>query len=163
MTGRLGEPRSKGDGVVRTKAQREMLMAMSFLRQITDIESRLFRILVLLLASGLTFGTGRVFAQQTKAAPNLAHKPASIPSPFADAEALLRQGSVEEAKQKIQEQLALHPGSVAGYNLLGIAYSGEKDYADAKEAFQHALQLSPNSSKTRNNLGNLYVAQHQLD
>jgi len=83
------------------------------------------------------------------------------PSPFAEAETLLRQGSIEEAKQKIQQQLALDPTSVAGYNLLGIAYSGEKDYANALDAFQHALKLSPTSTKSHNNLGNLYVAENK--
>jgi len=84
------------------------------------------------------------------------------PSPFLEAEALLRQGSVDEAKKKIQEQLGLNP-SVEGYNLLGIVYSSEKDYANALEAFQHALKIDPTSTKTCNNLGNLYVAQERLD
>jgi tetratricopeptide (TPR) repeat protein len=83
----------------------------------------------------------------------------NISSPFAESETLLRQGSIAEAKQKILEQLALHPDSVAGYNLLGIAYSSEKDNANALEAFQHALKLSPNSKRTHNNLGNLYIEQ----
>ncbi len=83
-------------------------------------------------------------------------------SPFLEAETLLQQGSVDEAKKKIQEQLALNP-SVEGYNLLGIVYSSEKDYAKALEAFQHALKIDPNSTKTCNNLGNLYVAQERLD
>ena len=50
-----------------------------------------------------------------------------------------------------------------GYNLLGIVYSSQKDYANALEAFQHALKIDPNSTKTHNNLGNLYVAQERLD
>ena len=83
-------------------------------------------------------------------------------SPFREAETLLQQGSVDEAKKKIQEQLARNP-SVEGYNLLGIVYSSEKDYAKALEAFQHALKIDPNSTKTCNNLGNLYVAQGRLD
>lgn len=82
---------------------------------------------------------------------------------LAEAETLLRQGSIAEAKRKIQEQLALHPDSVAGYNLLGIAYGSEKDYAGALQAFQHALKLDPRSTKTHNNLGNLYAAQNQTD
>jgi tetratricopeptide (TPR) repeat protein len=87
----------------------------------------------------------------------------TIESPFEEAETLLRQGATEEAKQKIQEQLALHPTSVVGYNLLGIAYSSEKDYPNALEAFERALKLSPSSTKTHNNLGNLYVAQSKPD
>ena len=56
-------------------------------------------------------------------------------SPFLEAETLLRQGSVAEAKQKIQEQLTLDPSSVEGYNLLGIVYSSEKDYDNALKHF----------------------------
>ena len=84
-------------------------------------------------------------------------------SPFDEAAALLSQGSVEQAKQKIQEQLALHPSSVEGYNLLGIAFTSEKDYKSALAAFQHALKLAPGSTKTHNNLGNLYVAEGKID
>jgi len=75
----------------------------------------------------------------------------------------LRQGSVEEAKQRIEEQLKLNPSSVEGYNLLGIAYSSEKDYDNALKALQQALTLDPNSTRTHNNLGNLYVSQEKFD
>ena len=85
------------------------------------------------------------------------------PSPFLEAETLLREGAIDEAKKKIQEQLALNPSSVEGYNLLGIVYSAEKDDAHALEAFQQALKLDPNSIKTRNNLGNAYVAQEKIE
>jgi cytochrome c-type biogenesis protein CcmH/NrfG len=91
-----------------------------------------------------------------------ARKP-TAPSPFAEGQMLLEQGSIAEAKAKIQEQLALHPNSVEGYNLLGIACTNEKDYHCALDAFQHALKLAPGSAKTRTNLGNVYVAQAKLD
>ena len=83
--------------------------------------------------------------------------------PFLEAETLLRQGSIDEAKAENKEQLKLNPSSVEGYNLLGIAYSSEKDYDHALEAFQHALTLDPNSARTHNNLGNVYVAQQKFD
>jgi tetratricopeptide (TPR) repeat protein len=101
--------------------------------------------------------TSRAGPTRPKSAP-----PSKSPAPFQEAETLLQQGSVDEAKKKIQEQLALNP-SVEGYNLLGIVYSSEKDYANALDAFQHALKIDPNSTKTCNNLGNLYVAQERLD
>jgi tetratricopeptide (TPR) repeat protein len=82
-------------------------------------------------------------------------------SPFAEAETLLRQGSIAQAEQEIKDQLALHPRSVVGYNLLGIAYSSEKKYGDAQDAFQRALKLDPKSTKTHNNLGGLYVAEDE--
>ncbi len=88
---------------------------------------------------------------------------ATAASPFLEGETLLRRGSISEAKQKIEEQLKLHPTSVEGYNLLGIVYGSEKDYDHALEAFQHALTLDPNSPRTHNNLGNVYVAQEKFD
>ena len=88
---------------------------------------------------------------------------AKAPSAFAEAETLLNQGSVEEAKKEIREQLALNPSSVEGYNLLGIIYSGEKNYPAALDAYQHALKVDPDSTSTHNNLGNLQVNEGRLD
>src|ERR1700687_5784993 len=100
--------------------------------------------------------------QQALARSTQARQVAQVPSFVLDAEELLRQGSTAEAKQKLQEQLTLHPSSVEGYNLLGIICAGEKDDADALDAFQHALRLDANSPRTHNNLGNLYVAQEKF-
>ena len=79
------------------------------------------------------------------------------------AEEKLRAGLLPDAKAEVQEELSANPSSVEAYNLLGIIYSDQKDYARALEAFQRALRLSPNSARTRNNLGNLYVSQERLD
>ncbi len=107
-----------------------------------------------------------------QASPQLRHKGGSqsaasaSPSQKADlqrAEELIQQGLFEQAREIIGEQLRQDPSSVDAYNVLGIAYTGEKDYAHALDAFQRALQLAPNSTKTRNNLGNLYVAQQKFD
>jgi tetratricopeptide (TPR) repeat protein len=100
------------------------------------------------------------FTQQQEAALTARQSEASQ---LDEAEALLRQGAVAEAKRRIQEDLQLHPASVAGYNLLGIACSGEKDYDGALQAFEHALRLNPNSVKTHNNLGNLFIAENKAD
>ncbi|MGA3087558.1 MAG: tetratricopeptide repeat protein [Terriglobales bacterium] len=88
---------------------------------------------------------------------------AKISPRFLEAEELVQQGLFEQAKQKIQEQLAFDPASVEAYNLLGIVCTDEKNYADADDAFQHALKLAPNSTTTHNNLGSLYVAELKLD
>jgi len=91
---------------------------------------------------------------------------AASPSQKADlqkAEELIQQGLFEQAREIVGGQLKQNPSSVDAYNLLGIAYTGEKDYAHALDAFQRALQLAPNSTKTHNNLGNLYVAQQKPD
>src|SRR5215469_1747029 len=118
-------------------------------------------------AIAVHLASSSLFAQtakpQTSSGSPRAHAPAQPSSPFAEAQDLLSQGSIDEAKQKIQEQLTLHPRSVEGYNLLGIALSAQKDTANALDAFQHALKIDPNSTKTHNNLGNLYVAQGKLD
>jgi tetratricopeptide (TPR) repeat protein len=85
------------------------------------------------------------------------------PSPFAEAERLLQQGNVADAKAKIQEQLVLNPANVEGYNLLGIVYTSEKDFDHAVEAFQRALKLNPASARTHVNFGNAYVAEEKFD
>ena len=102
-------------------------------------------------------------AQQPSAPRSNPRASAKASSPFLEAETLLRQGSIAEAKQKIEEQLKLNPSSVEGYNLLGIVYSSQKDYDHALEAFQHALTIDPNSTRTHNNLGNVYVTQENFD
>jgi tetratricopeptide (TPR) repeat protein len=102
-------------------------------------------------------------AQQSHPVQSTARPPSKGASPFLEAETLLRQGSIAEAKVKIEEQLSLNPSSAEGYNLLGIAYGSEKDYDNALEAFQHALKLDPNSARTHNNLGDVYVAQEKFD
>lgn len=102
-------------------------------------------------------------AQHSAPSGNKTQPSSTVPSPFAEAETLLRQGLIAEAKNTIQEQLQLNPSSVEGYNLLGIAYSSEQGFTNAFDAFQHALKLAPNSTKTLNNLGNLYAAQRKFD
>src|SRR5437762_1649113 len=117
-----------------------------------------------MLALTLIFNCALVCeAQHATPSRNKTQPSSTTPSPFLEAETLLRQGSIAEAKSKIQEQLRLNPSSVEGYNLLGIIYSNEQDFANALDAFQHALKLAPNSTKTLNSLGNVYAAEGKLD
>jgi tetratricopeptide (TPR) repeat protein len=88
---------------------------------------------------------------------------AIVASPLQKAEGLIQQGLFEQAKKIIEDELQLNPSSVEAYNLMGIVYTDEKDYAHATDSFQQALRLAPNSTKTRNNLGSLYVTQQKLD
>jgi tetratricopeptide (TPR) repeat protein len=120
----------------------------------------LFRILGLTVIFILAGGSA---AQQSSSARGAPRPVSKVPSPFMEAETLLRQGSIEEAKHKIEEQLKVDPSSVEGYNLLGIVYSSEKDYDNAEKTLQHALTLDPNSTRTHNNLGNVFVAEEKLD
>jgi len=88
---------------------------------------------------------------------------AKTPSQFAEAQQLIGQGRLDEARQEIQAQLKQNPTSVEGFNLLGIVCSSKKDYPAALDAFEHALKLDPKSTKTRNNLANFYVAEQRPD
>lgn len=117
-------------------------------------------ILALIIVFMCTTGaaTPQLAPARSKARPS-----AKTPSPFLEVETLFREGQADAAKEKIQQLLKLNPSSVEGYNLLGIIYSGEKDYTNALEAFQHALKLDPDSARTHNNLGNLYGAQDKPD
>src|SRR5260370_33617004 len=104
-------------------------------------------------------------AVQQSAAKRSAPKQSAKPtSPLlAEAEALLREGRITDAKSKIQQELQRNPASAEAYDLLGVACVNEKDYPGALEAFQHALELEPSSASTRNSIANVYVAQGKLD
>jgi tetratricopeptide (TPR) repeat protein len=91
------------------------------------------------------------------------HSSSNGASPFAEAEALLQQGRLEEAKKKIQEELSQNPSSVEGYSLLGVVCTEEKSYKEALAAFQQGLTLDPHSTGIHNDLGNLYVVQGKID
>jgi tetratricopeptide (TPR) repeat protein len=117
---------------------------------------------VLALATIFLPSSSRAHLQSTPVRSN-PPKPAQKPSPFADAEVLLRQGKIEDAKSRIQQELQQNPSNAEGYALLGLVYAEEKNFTEAINALQQALKLEPKSSKLRNNLGNLYVAQGNLD
>jgi tetratricopeptide (TPR) repeat protein len=103
-------------------------------------------------------------AQQPAVKPSTPQQSAKSPSLLlAEAEALLREGRVADAKKKIQEELQQNPANAEGYDLLGVVCVNDKDYPGALEAFQQALKLEPNSARTRNSIGNVYVAQGKLD
>jgi tetratricopeptide (TPR) repeat protein len=84
-------------------------------------------------------------------------------SPFADGEALLQQGQLEEARSKIQEELLQNPSNAEGYSLLGLVYTEEKNYAEALAAFEQGLKFDARSTGIRNDMGNVYVAQGKID
>ena len=83
-------------------------------------------------------------------------------APFREAENLLQQHRLAEARTETLEQLKVHP-TVDGYNLLGIIESNQRDFNAAVESFEHALRMKPGLPKTLNNLGNTYAAQRQWD
>jgi tetratricopeptide (TPR) repeat protein len=112
----------------------------------------------LFLLIGLLLGQTQSFAQSNS--PSKTSKPSAN---FQQAEILIQQGRLEQAKNALMEELQKDPASVEAYNLLGIVESGEQDFPSALAAFQKALQLAPNSTRTHNNLGNFYATQKKFD
>ena len=94
------------------------------------------------------------------------HKPARVSPEQAElsqAESMLQQGQIADAKASVQHFLQSHSSSVDGYNLLGIICSSERNYDCALDAFQQAVKLNPASAKTHTNLGNLYASAGKSD
>ena len=117
--------------------------------------------LLLVLAATAFANPTAAFAFQKS--PSTSAEPADSISPFVEAEELIQKGQYAQAAELLEQQIKMNPSSIEGYNLLGIAYTNEKDYERAGSAFQQALRISPASTKTHNNLGNLYVAEQKLD
>jgi tetratricopeptide (TPR) repeat protein len=117
------------------------------------------------LLVALMFLPSICLAQQTTRhpTPHEARPKAEASPAFVEVQELLAQGRLDEAKQKIQEQLKADPSSVEGYNLLGIILSNQKSFPDALDAFQQALRLNPKSVKTHSNLANFYIAEGKPD
>lgn len=81
-------------------------------------------------------------------------------SPLHDAQTLLAEHRLAEARTEALEQVKKHP-TVEAYNLVGIIESTQQDYTAAIDSFNHGLHLNPRSTKTLNNLGNAYAAQKE--
>lgn len=89
--------------------------------------------------------------------------PAVLNPALLHAQQLIQSGNFEQAKDVINEHLQRNPSDAEAYNLLGIIYTSQQQYAPARDAFQQALTLSPNSTAVRNNLANLYIAEQKAD
>jgi tetratricopeptide (TPR) repeat protein len=118
----------------------------------------------ILFLFGILFCVTASVAQQPATSRTATNQSAIPTSPLlTEAEALLREGRIADAKSKIQEELQHNPVNADAYDLLGVAYVNEKDFPGALEAFQHALKLAPNSLRTRNSIANVYFVQGELD
>ncbi|HEY0796415.1 MAG TPA: tetratricopeptide repeat protein, partial [Acidisarcina sp.] len=109
--------------------------------------------------------TSRAHATQHRSNAGQSHDqpaPADLQD-FQEAQMLLQQGRIDEARASVQQVLKRKPSSVEGYNLLGIIDSSEKNYPNALNDFQSALKIAPLSPRTHNNLGNVYIAQGRID
>jgi tetratricopeptide (TPR) repeat protein len=135
-------------------------MAFEAALQRTHVSIAMSNILAIVVIS---FCVTPSVAQQpvTNRPPKQSARPAS--PILTEAEVLLREGRIADAKSKIQEELQRNPTNAEAYDWLGVAYVNEKDFPAALEAFQLALKLAPNSTRTRNSIANVYVAQDKLD
>ena len=106
--------------------------------------------------AGRTFVFSVLIALSLRCAPQ---QPPKIPAPLGQAESLLHQGRIEDAKKQVLDALQRNPSSADGFDLLGIIFAREQDFPNALAAFQKSLRLAPNSTRTHVNLGNLYVAE----
>ncbi|MBV8436413.1 MAG: tetratricopeptide repeat protein [Silvibacterium sp.] len=80
-----------------------------------------------------------------------------------EAEDLIRQGKLDDARARLETELQTNPSNIEAYDMLGFLYTEQKKYVDALESFQKALKIAPNSTKTHNGLANLYVAEGKID
>lgn len=73
------------------------------------------------------------------------------------AQALVREGRIEDGRARLQAALALQPNNPTIYNQLGLAEMVDGQAARAIEYFTRALQLAPAFSDARNNRGTAYM------
>ena len=81
--------------------------------------------------------------QQTAPRKQSAHPASKAPSPFAEAQALLRQGKLEDARNKLQEELQQNPSRPEGYALLGLVYTAEKNYSRSSHRVPARIKTQP--------------------
>jgi len=84
------------------------------------------------------------------------------PSRIPGSAELFRQGFIDQAKEKIEEELKRNPSSVR-LTTFGDLSAATKRLHKRLEAFPASLKLDANSTRTRNNLGNVYVAPRKAD
>jgi tetratricopeptide (TPR) repeat protein len=140
-----------GSALELTRSRGEWVESHTASKPMNPIVMAWSRLAGTLVLASLLCVAPRCFAQQTSS------------SDFTEAESLLKDHRLAEARTATLEQLQRHPSSVEGYNLLGIIQSNQKDFAGAIASFQKALQLNPRSAKSHVNLGNVYASQKQFD
>ncbi len=75
---------------------------------------------------------------------------------------LVSSGQFDEARREITELLGKDPDSAEAYEILGISYLKQGDYAQAETALRKASDIAPNNSSVLNNLGNALYRQNKL-
>lgn len=80
-----------------------------------------------------------------------------------EAERLLEIGRVEEAREKLQECIRLHPDSPPALNKLGVCYARLEQWENARAQFVAALAIDPTYAPAHSNMGNLHREAGRLD
>ena len=78
------------------------------------------------------------------------------------ANALVREGKVDEAIIQIEKALAIQPNDSQAHNNLGNLLHKKGRLDEAIAHYQKALELQPGSGMTHHNLGNVLLEQHRL-
>jgi cellulose synthase operon protein C len=77
--------------------------------------------------------------------------------------ALIQQGKLQEAEQRLHRYLLKLPHSAKANNLLGIVLLRQGHFAEAEEVLQKATADAPGLLEPRLNLGDAYLAEGKLD
>jgi len=79
-----------------------------------------------------------------------------------EATMLIEQGMIDQARQRAQAAVRLHPNEPDAYGIAGnvLAAAGKLD--SARLCFQRVIELDPYSVEGWNNLGNIALSQHEL-
>jgi len=78
------------------------------------------------------------------------------------AEARVKTGDWNEAKQFLEQWVLFEPLNAEAYNNLGLAYKKTGDRERAREHYRKALAIRPDYPETLNNLGVLYLSEGKL-
>jgi tetratricopeptide (TPR) repeat protein len=84
-------------------------------------------------------------------------------SDLAEIAVLIRQGKLETAARRLQDDLAKNPDSAKARTLLGLVYLRETRYPDSESALRKALQLNPRDFEALRYLGDACFAEGKTD
>ncbi len=76
--------------------------------------------------------------------------------------ALIQQGKLQEAEQRLHRYLLRSPHSAKANNLLGIVHLRQGHFEQAEDALQKAIAAAPALLESRLNLGDAYLAEGKL-
>jgi cellulose synthase operon protein C len=77
--------------------------------------------------------------------------------------ALIREGHLDLAEERLQRLLARQPHSARALNLLGIVYLRQQRYEEAEQPLRSAIMEDPKRVDAFRNLGEVYVAEGRAD